>query len=59
MSKGLKTGSILGALKLTPKKEPTEYREVMKKTEIIQFYIKTIQFYDDNGQKINDPILVE
>ena len=34
-------------------------KDVVKKTEQIQFYIKTIQFFDENGQKKNEPILVE
>ena len=32
---------------------------VMKATEFVTFYIKTIQFFDENGRAINSPILVE
>ena len=42
------------------KKEIESFQEMVKSSEVIYFYIKTIQFFDEQGKKINEkPILVE
>jgi len=33
--------------------------EAVRQAETVQFFIKTIQFFDEKGEKKNDPILVE
>jgi len=37
-----------------------KFKEMVSATEVIKFYIKTIQFFDEGGNKITEqPILVE
>jgi len=52
-------GGDKGKLLTTGQEIMDGFQQGMRQTETITFYIKTIQFFDAKGEKINEPILVE